>query len=134
MNKFLKTEYEWTNNELSKIISNKNKFTAEIISYRINLAQTTIIDIDENLAKQKISRFKTISYWILKIFTFGKIDKNKIIKEKMRLFNNMKEALHKKNKIIEELYIKKENIDVNKINNENLKIALNSTKSHLPQM
>ncbi|WP_458258082.1 hypothetical protein [Spiroplasma endosymbiont of Dactylopius coccus] len=93
MNKNLQEEYEWINKELIKIIIDKNQFTPEIISNRVNLAQTTIVDINENLKKQKISKFKKISYLILKIFTFGKIDKNKIIKEKNDFFIKISKEL-----------------------------------------
>ncbi|WP_458257470.1 hypothetical protein [Spiroplasma endosymbiont of Dactylopius coccus] len=88
MNKNLQEEYEWINKELIKIIIDKNQFTPEIISNRVNLAQTTIVDINENLKKQKISKFKKIS--------FGKIDKNKIIKEKNDFFiKNIKRTFWK---------------------------------------
>lgn len=62
MNKILKQKYEWINSELSKIIFDKNQFTSEIIINRVKLAQTTIIDIDEILEKQKISKLKKIKY------------------------------------------------------------------------
>ncbi|WP_338960629.1 MULTISPECIES: hypothetical protein [unclassified Spiroplasma] len=139
MNKNLQEEYEWINRELKKIIINKNQFTPEIISNRVNLVQTTIVDINENLKKQKISKFKKISYSILKIFTFGKIDKNKIIKEKNDFFIKISKELFGNIKKVKELYIRKSNseinIDVNKINNVTLNnLLINPTKSNLPQM
>ncbi|WP_458257376.1 hypothetical protein [Spiroplasma endosymbiont of Dactylopius coccus] len=132
MNKNLQEEYEWINKELIKIIIDKNQFTPEIISNRVNLAQTTIVDINENLKKQKISKFKKISYLILKIFTFGKIDKNKIIKEKNDFFIKISKELFGNIKKVKELYIRKSNseinIDVNKINNATLNNLLINPK------
>lgn len=136
MNNILEHEYQWINSELSKIISDKNQYVPEVITDKLNLAQTTIIDINEKLEMLKIGKFKKIIYSILKIFTFGKIDKNKIIKEKNIFFNKMKEKLAENiKKITEKLHIKKANINVNKINNTTLKVSLiNSAKSNLPQM
>lgn len=136
MNNILEQEYQWINSELSKIISDKNQYVPEVITDKLNLAQTTIIDINEKLEMLKIGKFKKIIYSILKIFTFGKIDKNKIIKEKNIFFNKMKEKLAENiKKITEKLHIKKANINVNKINNTTLKVSLiNSAKSNLPQM
>ncbi len=133
MNNILEQEYQWINSELSKIISDKNQYPPEVISDKLNLAQTTIIDINEKLEMLKIRKFKKIIYSILKIFTFGKIDKNKIIKEKNNFFNKMKGKLAENiKKITEKLYIKKSNIDINKINNTTLNVSLiNSTKSNL---
>ncbi|WP_342266524.1 hypothetical protein [Spiroplasma endosymbiont of Villa modesta] len=61
MNNNLQEEYEWINRELIKIIINKNQFTPEIISNRVNLAQTTIVDIIENLKK----RWLALNYWTI---------------------------------------------------------------------
>ncbi|WP_458257453.1 hypothetical protein [Spiroplasma endosymbiont of Dactylopius coccus] len=60
MNKNLQEEYEWINKELIKIIIDKNQFTSEIISNRVNLAQTTIVDINENLKNKRLANLKKL--------------------------------------------------------------------------
>ncbi|WP_342276778.1 hypothetical protein [Spiroplasma endosymbiont of Nebria brevicollis] len=132
MNNLPETEYKWIKGELEKIIANKNQFTPEIIKQKIDVAITTIIDIDESL---KINKLKKIGYSILKILTFGKIDKNKIIKKKNDFFIEMKNKLNKNIQKINKLYIIKSNptnIDVNKINNNfNNGSLINAKKSNL---
>ncbi|WP_252319617.1 hypothetical protein [Spiroplasma endosymbiont of Lariophagus distinguendus] len=46
--------------ELIKIIIDKNQFYPEIISNRVNLAQTTIVDINENLKNKRLANLKKL--------------------------------------------------------------------------
>ncbi|WP_400255304.1 hypothetical protein [Spiroplasma endosymbiont of Cleonymus obscurus] len=122
--------------ELDKIITNKNQFTSEVIKEKIEVIKEKLKTLDKKIEKEiKVSKFKKIIYSIFKIFTFGKIDKNKIINKKNNFLNKIKNKINKNVQTIKELYIRKTNpinIDVNEINdNFNSELLINSKKSNL---
>ncbi|WP_342273356.1 hypothetical protein [Spiroplasma endosymbiont of Acasis viretata] len=116
---YLKKE-KLINDELDKIINNKNEFTSEFIREKVHEAVNIIIDIDTKINKLKPNNFKKIYFSILKIFTFGKINKNKIMEQKINFLWRRKENILKNLKKINELYIRKsnKNIELEKIKKE----------------
>ncbi|WP_339047207.1 hypothetical protein [Spiroplasma endosymbiont of Colias croceus] len=116
---YLKKE-KLINDKLEKIINNKNQFASEFIKEKVDEAVNIIIDIDTKMNKLKPNNFKKIYFSILKIFTFGKINKNKIMEQKINFLWKRKENILKNIKKINELYIRKSNkyIEIEKIKKE----------------
>lgn len=131
------------NDELNEIIADKNRFIPEFIKKKIDNAVNIIIDIDTKIKSLKVNKFKKICFSILKIFTFGKINKNKILHKKITFLLNRKEKILKNIKKLNQLYIRKskKNIEIvdkvkKEINSTNLlhQSSTSSTKSKSPQM
>ncbi|WP_339047990.1 hypothetical protein [Spiroplasma endosymbiont of Colias croceus] len=89
----IEEEYNWIFNFLEK--TNSRETTEQIVKEKIELAKSTITDINNEIIK--IKKEPKIKNFFITIFTFGKINKNKENRIKIMQIN---EKINKLKKVI----------------------------------
>ncbi|WP_425381981.1 hypothetical protein [Spiroplasma endosymbiont of Melieria omissa] len=119
--KIIEEEYKWIFNFLEK--TNLKETTEQIIKEKIEIAKSTISDMNNEIIK--IKKESKIKNFFIRIFTFGKINKNKENRIKImkinEKINRLKKVIIKWNLFFEEK-LKNENSQkwVNFINNNQI--------------